>query len=542
MKITLAQINPTIGDIEGNFSKMEKVIKKAKKNSYDLIIFPELSFIGYPPLDLLEKKWFLDKVDTAIEKMKNLSKKFPGIGIIAGAPLRKIVGDNNELFNSAILIQNGEILSTHDKLLLPTYDVFDEDRYFKSSEEIKAVKFKNEILGISICEDMWYEQYPGYCCNPIEEMKNKGATILINISASPFSLGKDAVRYNLISNHALKHKIPFIFVNQVGSNDELIFDGTSMAVNSNGYLVKILPGFVEHISTIDTNSFDNEIKFVSSESMESLLNALKLGVKDYVKKCGFTKVVVGLSGGIDSAVTAVIAKEALGSENVLGVTMPSEYSSEGSVKDSKKLADNLGITFKLIPIREIFNTYSSVLKDHFKGKGHDVTEENIQARIRGNILMALSNKFGNLVLSTGNKSEISVGYCTLYGDMSGGLSVISDVPKTMVYNLAKFINKEKEIIPKEIIEKEPSAELRPNQKDQDTLPPYEILDKILELVVEKGYSQTDIEKEGFDKKIIEWIIIALKRTEYKRRQASPGLKVTTKAFGMGRKMPIASKY
>jgi NAD+ synthase (glutamine-hydrolysing) len=542
MKMTLAQINPVIGDMEGNIGRMKAALERAKRDSSDLVIFPELSITGYPPLDLLERKWFLDKADKAVGKIRTISRSYPGMGIVIGAP-RRDGKRPGALYNSAFLIKDGKVLSTHDKMLLPTYDVFDEDRYFESSGEVKVAKFGDEVLGISICEDMWYGHYPGYSCDPIAKLKEQGATILINISASPFHLGKDKERFGIVREHARKHKLPFVFVNQVGANDELIFDGCSVVVNSQGRLVKALEPFSEDIVTIDSSSMGKGTDFVQLGKMQSLRSALVLGVRDYVRKCGFSKAVVGLSGGIDSAVTAAIAAEALGPENVLGATMPSKYSSSGSVEDSRRLAENLGISFKQIPIGDIFNSYVSTMKGHFEGRKEDVTEENIQARIRGNVLMALSNKFGYLVLSTGNKSEASVGYCTLYGDMSGGLSVISDVPKTMVYELARHMNSSKrEIIPKSTIEKEPSAELREGQKDQDSLPEYGILDKILELYVEAGLSAPEIVKKGFDKKTVEWVIKAVKRTEYKRRQAAPGLRVTTKAFGMGRKIPIATNY
>jgi len=542
MKVTIAQMNPTVGDIKGNMKKMEDVLSKT---SSDLIVFPELYITGYPPRDLLERREFIKKVQKANHEVTLLSKKYPERGILFGTVLPNKNEYGKGLYNSAVLVYNGKILIEEHKSLLPTYDVFDEARYFDPSSEISTVSFKNEILGISICEDAWNDPdlwlKRNYRIDPIEILVKKGATLLINISASPFTMGKDEIRYRIIRNHALKHKKRFIFVNQVGGNDELIFDGKSMYIDENGNLIDILPSFEEFIKTIDLG-LKNPVPFTPEERISSVYRALVLGLRDYMRKCGFKKAVLGLSGGIDSAVTCCIAVEAMGSENVLGVSMPSEYSSEGSVKDSKKLAENLGIEFKIIPITPIFRSYLSTLKEHFEGRKEDVTEENIQARIRGNILMALSNKFGYLVLSTGNKSELAVGYCTLYGDMSGGLAVISDVPKTMVYELAYYINRESEIIPEEIIKKPPSAELRPDQLDQDTLPPYDILDRILHLYLDQYCTYEEIVKEGLDPETVRWVINAVNRNEYKRRQAVPGLKVTTKAFGTGRRMPIAAVY
>ncbi len=542
MKVTIAQMNPTVGDIKGNMKKMEDVLSKT---SSDLIIFPELYITGYPPRDLLERREFIKKVQKANHEVTLLSEKYPERGILFGTVLPNKNEYGKGLYNSAVLVYNGKILIEEHKSLLPTYDVFDEARYFDPSSEISTVSFKNEILGISICEDAWNDPdlwlKRNYRIDPIEILVKKGATLLINISASPFSMGKDEIRYRIIRNHALKHKKRFIFVNQVGGNDELIFDGKSMYIDENGNLIDILPSFEEFIKTIDLG-LKNPVPFTPEERISSVYRALVLGLRDYMRKCGFKKAVLGLSGGIDSAVTCCIAVEAMGSENVLGVSMPSEYSSEGSVKDSKKLAENLGIEFKIIPITPIFRSYLSTLKEHFEGRKEDVTEENIQARIRGNILMALSNKFGYLVLSTGNKSELAVGYCTLYGDMSGGLAVISDVPKTMVYELAYYINRESKIIPEEIIKKPPSAELRPDQLDQDTLPPYDILDRILHLYLDQYCTYEEIVKEGLDPETVRWVINAVNRNEYKRRQAVPGLKVTTKAFGTGRRMPIAAVY
>jgi NAD+ synthase (glutamine-hydrolysing) len=450
------------------------------------------------------------------------------------------------LYNSAVLIQNGTIRFEQHKTLLPNYDVFDEARYFDPSPQIEPFDFKNERLGITICEDAWNDPRLGppkiYSDNPIQILADKGATLFINLSASPYHIEKDKFRIRLIQNHVETFHKPFILVNQIGGNDELIFDGNSTAIDSRKNLLARLSAFKEDTVTIDLNHPAKNQSIEFPEWMESVYQALLLGIRDYMRKCGFKQAVLGLSGGIDSALTCLLAADAIGPENVLAVAMPSSYSSKESVEDAEEQAKNLNVRFQIIPITPLYETYLKTFQEQFKGQPQDITEENIQARIRGNILMALSNKFGYLTLSTGNKSELSVGYCTLYGDMSGGLSVIADVPKTMVYELARYCNREKERIPKRIIEKPPSAELKPDQKDQDTLPPYETLDRILELYLDQGVPKQDILKENIDEKTVDWVIHALGRTEYKRRQTAPGLKVTTKAFGIGRRMPIAAKY
>ncbi len=546
MKATLAQLNPIIGDIEGNLAKLKRTLSISQQDSPDLVIFPELFLVGYPPRDLLERKAFIKKAEQAVNIIMKISCQYPQTGILVGAPLATGQKTGKGLFNSALMIYQGQIIMHQHKSLLPNYDVFDEERYFDPAPEINTVSFKGEKLGLSICEDawndpeLWLRRY--YPFDPMEILAEKGATIFINISASPFYIGKEEIRYRIIKNHACKHKIPFLFVNQVGGNDELIFDGRSMSCDKTGNVIRIFPSFREHIETVDLSQPGASAIYRPQEKVESVYEALILGVRDYMKKCGFSQAVLGLSGGIDSALTCCMVKEAVGRENVLGVSMPGPYSSPGSVEDSKQLAKNLGIKFKVIPISEIFYAYLETLRNHFRGRNENIAEENIQARIRGNILMALSNKFGYLVLSTGNKSELAVGYCTLYGDMSGGLAVISDVPKTMVYELASYINRRGEIIPEAIIKKPPSAELKPDQKDQDTLPPYEILDQILYYYVDKGYSLQDLLDLKFDPGTVKWIIQAVDRNEYKRRQAPPGLKVTSKAFGMGRRMVIAAKY
>jgi len=547
MRITIAQLNPIIGDIKGNLKKIVDTLSLRKHDSSDLVIFPELFIVGYPPRDLLEKKWFIKNTQQAIQKLISISAEYPQTGILVGTPQPTKKQTGRGLYNSALLIYQGKILINQNKTLLPTYDVFDEARYFDVATEVQVVPFKDKTLGISICEDAWNdpELWPKrfYPFDPQEILAKKGASVFINISASPFHFGKEKVRFRIFQNHAKKHHIPFIFVNQVGGNDELIFDGRSMCIDKNGIPIEILPSFKEQVKTIDINRPGIPNLYKPQKNIESVYEALLLGLRDYIQKCGFSKVVIGLSGGIDSAVVCCLAKEAIGSKNVLGITMPGPFSSKGSAVDSKKLANNLGIQIKEIPISSIYNSNVDSLKKHLKiGEEVDVTLENIQARIRGNILMAISNKFGYLVLSTGNKSELAVGYCTLYGDMTGGLAVISDVPKTMVYKLAHYINRKTEVIPREIIEKRPSAELKPDQKDQDTLPPYDVLDSILHYYIDEGYSLKEILELNFNPDIVKWVIKAVDKNEYKRRQSAPGLKVTPKAFGIGRRMPIAARY
>ena len=544
MKITIAQLNPIIGDIKGNLEKMKDVIQRYDNS--DLIVFSELFLVGYPPRDLLERKWVLQAVERAIEQLKGISKNAGSTGILFGAPVSTHRNFGRGLYNAAVLIYQGKHIMCQHKSLLPTYDVFDEARYFDPAEDIGVVEFKDEVLGISICEDAWNIPEPWqkqvYKIDPISILAKKGATIFINISASPFYINKEKIRFKIMKDHTLKYRVPFILVNQVGANDELIFDGRSICIDAKGFPVEVFPPFKECVKTIDTKAEGKEDGFIPQDEIESLHNALVLGIRDYMRKCGFEKAIIGLSGGIDSAVTCCLAAEAIGPKNVLAVTMPGPYSSKGSVEDSQKLVDNLGIKFIEVPIKQIYLSYLDSLRPHFEGQKEDITEENIQARIRGNILMALSNKFGYLVLSTGNKSELAVGYCTLYGDMTGGLAVISDVPKTMVYKLAHYINRSSEVIPDAIIKKVPSAELKPGQTDQDTLPPYEILDQVLYHYVDEGCSAEEIIAKGFDPETVRWIVKAVNRNEYKRRQAAPGLKVTTKAFGMGRRMVIAARY
>jgi NAD+ synthase (glutamine-hydrolysing) len=542
MKITIAQIDPVIGDVENNLKRMVDIFRDQAKGT-DLVVFPELSLTGYPPRDLLERSSFIERTQGAIRKLEEISAKYPTAGMILGAPVPTGKSAGKGLYNSAILIDGGKIVGMNSKTLLPAYDVFDETRYFDPAPEVRVIPYKGQMLGVSICEDMWPEGL--YDLDPIERLKAEGATLLINISASPFYAGKEKIRYELIKNHAMKHGMPFVFVNQVGGNDELVFDGRSICVDSKGDPVAVLPPFEEKIQTIDTEAVGSVQVYTPQEEIKSVYQALVLGLRDYMNKCGFSKAVIGLSGGIDSAVVCCIAKEAIGGGNVLGITMPSKYSSGESESYSKELAENLGVSFKTVPISQIYDSYLETLSGDFPvGDEGDVgiDLQNIQARIRGNILMAFSNKFGHILLSTGNKSELAVGYCTLYGDMAGGLAVISDVPKTMVYNLAKYMNRDSEIIPNEIIGRAPSAELKPGQLDQDTLPPYEKLDSVLSRYLDEGVSPKQLVEEGIDEGLVNWVVRSVNRNEYKRRQAPLGIKVTTKAFGSGRRMPIAAKF
>ncbi|MGI5817682.1 MAG: NAD+ synthase [Armatimonadota bacterium] len=546
MKISIAQLNPLVGDIAGNAERLVDVARRCCADGAELVVFPELYLVGYPPRDLLERRWFVNDVEAAIADLVRASTEFAGTGVLFGAPGRTGRRVGAGLHNSAVLIEGGRVVAVRHKSLLPTYDVFDEHRYFDPAAEVSPVEFRGERLGITVCEDAWNvaELWPDqrlYDREPVAELAAQGATLMVNLSASPFYAGKDRVRYDLIAGHAAAHGLPFVYANQVGGNDELIFDGGSFLLDADGRIAAACAHFAEEIVSVDTGARGDVAAYQPLEEIAAVHDALLLGVGDYLRKCGFTKGLVGLSGGIDSAVTCALAARALGPEHVLGVTMPSMYSSEGSVTDSRALAENLGIRLEEVAIAEIYHACVDAIRPLIPPPP-GVTEENIQARIRGNILMAISNEHGHLVLSTGNKSELAVGYCTLYGDMSGGLAVIADVPKMMVYELAEYINRDGEVIPRATIEKAPSAELRPEQTDQDTLPPYSVLDEILELYVEEGFSSEEIADRGFDEETVGWVVRAVNRSEYKRRQAAPGLKVTTKAFGTGRRMPIAARY
>jgi NAD+ synthetase len=539
MKIGFAQINPTVGDLSGNLEKIVAAYERLARAGADLVLTPELAITGYPPQDLVFKSQF---VPQNLEVLDKLQARLRGAALLVGYVERN-QGRGKPFHNAAALLQPGAPIQKTFKSLLPTYDVFDEDRYFEPGCNSAPLILGSTKIGVTICEDIWTEHYlprPFYDVEPVRALVEQGAEIILNLSASPFSLNKPAIRREMVSALAQTHKRPIFYCNAVGGNDQLIFDGNSIAVNASGELIAQLPGFQTAERIIDTSSAP--IEFMEPERSADLFAALSLGVRDYLAKCGFKSAVLGLSGGIDSAVVAAIAVDALGARNVVGVSMPSPYSSRGSIEDALALAKNLGIKCLEIPIANAFSAFKAQFAEIFAGLPEDTTEENMQARLRGMILMSLSNKFGHIVLSTGNKSELAVGYCTLYGDMAGGLAVISDVPKTMVYELARWMNRDGEIIPHSTIEKPPSAELKPGQKDQDTLPPYDVLDEILRLYVEENLGARDIIAHGFNEKTARWVQRRVDINEYKREQAAPGIKVTSRAFGVGRRMPIAQKY
>jgi NAD+ synthase (glutamine-hydrolysing) len=542
LKVALAQINPTVGDLAGNEEKILTAYRRGVEAGAEMVLCPELSTTGYPPRDLLLKKGFITR---NLELLDRLAAATGKVALVVGFVGKNEVRPGREVMNSVALLQHGKIVTTRAKTLLPTYDVFDEDRYFEPATENPPADFGGGKIGLTICEDIWNDDdfwtERRYQHNPPVELAEAGAGIIFNISASPWHLGKNKTRFEMLRSIAHKTRRPVVFCNQVGGNDELIFDGSSLVFNAEGDLIAQGKCFEEDFIVVDTGS-RAVVSPVELAVEEAVYKALTLGLRDYFCKCGFKSAVLGLSGGIDSAVTACIAVAALGRENVRGVSLPSQFSSQHSLDDARALAKRLGIPYDVVPIEKAFETMKGQLQPVFAGKLEDTTEENLQARLRGVILMALSNKFGSLLLTTGNKSEIAVGYCTLYGDMAGGLAVISDVPKTMVYRVAKWINREQEIIPVSSITKPPSAELRPNQCDQDSLPPYDVLDAILDLYVVQGKSASDIVAAGFEDATVRQVIRLIDLSEYKRRQAAPGLKVTTKAFGVGRRMPIAQRY
>lgn len=546
MKIAIAQINPIIGDFEYNFARIKSFSEKAVALSCDLVVFPELVVSGYPPRDLLERN---DFIEANLACLNRLVDSIRDIGVICGFVEKNPSGKGNSLYNAAVLFEDGNIVHRAFKRLLPTYDVFDERRYFEPGAECAPFSYKGHSLGLTICEDVWNDkdifQKSIYTIDPVSLMVEKGADLIINISASPFYMGKEVFRQEMLRSIVRKYSVPLVFANQVGGNDGLLFDGISTAFDRQGNIAVRAREFEEDLVVFDSESpvsTEDNSQAVLGTGVTMVFKALVTGTRDYAIKCGFSKAILGLSGGIDSALTAAIASLALGRKNVLAVFMPSRYTSKDNYQDTKKLADNLGIDLIQIPIDGMFKEFLRFLSPSFKTEEPGVTEQNIQARIRATILMGFSNRDGLLLLSTGNKSEASVGYCTLYGDMSGGLAVISDVPKTMVYELSGLVNAEKEWIPKRIIEKAPSAELKPNQKDQDDLPPYEILDAVLKGYIEDLKSPDELVQMGFDKKLVENVISKVVRSEYKRQQAAPGLKVTSKAFGYGRRYPIAQRY
>jgi len=539
MKIGLAQINSTVGDLAGNASKVIAACLSLENQGAEIILTPELVLTGYPPQDLLFQS---DFVPESLRYLEKIHQEVGAAAWIVGCIQPNTAHDGKPIYNAAAILERGQPIRCIFKTLLPTYDVFNEARYFQPAKNLMPVEIKGRLFGVTICEDIWLPEYLSrsfYSADPVQSLVSSGATAILNLSASPFQIGKPARRLEMIRVQAKKHAVPFYYCNAVGGNDQLVFDGHSFAVGATGDVLNQPVGFNEaSIFLNDATPFAN----VPANDLSDLRSALVLGLRDYAAKCGFRSAVLGLSGGIDSAVVACIAVEALGASQVTGVAMPSPYSSSHSVEDALALAKNLGITCHTIPIAESFVAFKNQMKPVFDGLAEDTTEENMQARLRGLTLMSLSNKFGHLLLTTGNKSELAVGYCTLYGDMCGGLAVISDVPKTLVYDLARFINADAEIIPHRTIEKPPSAELRPNQTDQDTLPPYEILDAILRFYVEENLGVAEIVRQGFDLETVKWVTRRVDFNEYKREQAPPGLKVTSRAFGIGRRMPIAQRF
>ncbi len=542
MKVACGQINPTIGDFEGNCAKVISYAEQARAAGCALVVFPELCLCGYPPMDLLEYERFVEETLKALRSLQAGAPK--GIGIIVGYVDRNRSRPGKGLLNVASLIFDGKIVHTQAKTLLPTYDVFDEARWFESADSRTIVSFGGERLGIAICEDIWWEgeTAPGlrYPVDPVAELLDAGATLIVSPSASPFYADKPAVRLDLLSRIGKTAGVPVVYVNTVGANDNIIFDGQCMVTSAEGKLLHLGTAFEEELAIVETSARGPEVS-LPADPLVQIEAALVLGIKDYARKCGFTRVHLGLSGGIDSALVAVLAVEALGPDRVDVFGLPSRYSSEGSVADAHALAQALGIRLKVLSIEDIFDAYLETLAPAFEGRKPDITEENIQARIRGTLLMAYSNKFNSLLLTTGNKSELATGYCTLYGDMSGGLAVIGDLLKMQVYAVARSINSRSPLIPEAIIAKPPSAELRPDQKDQDSLPPYETLDAILEKHLVKNQSVDEIVAGGFDRGLVRSVILMVEKAEYKRRQAPPVLKVSPKAFGTGRRIPIARK-
>jgi NAD+ synthetase len=542
MRIFIGQINPTIGALNSNAELIRRAYDDGVRAGADVVMVPELAVTGYPPRDLLDRDVF---VNAALEVRDAIASMTGSTALIFGCITRNESWCGKPLHNTAVVAQSGRVIFEQHKSLLPTYDVFDELRYFEPAHSVAVTKLGGVTVGLSICEDFWFDdEILGtkiYCENPVDQLARQGASIFLNISASPFNAGKRSARYDIFSKIAKRYGAPLVYVNQVGGNDELLFDGSSIVIDAHGETVFCAPAFEEHASLLDVSGERCE-SVKALEEPEEIGRALILGLRDYIRKCGFRDVVVGLSGGIDSAVTAAIAVEALGAEHVTGIAMPSQFSSQGSMDDARALAENLGIAFHVVPISTIYEPYESAINTLFNDQKFDTTNENVQARIRGNLLMAWSNRTGAMVVSTGNKSEMAVGYCTLYGDMAGGLALLGDVYKTMVYRVAKWINRDREMIPRSSIEKAPSAELRPNQTDQDTLPPYEVLDEILKLYIEEWKEVDEIVAAGFDRQLVERILKIVDTNEFKRRQAAPTIRVSEKAFGNGRQMPIAQRW
>ncbi len=551
MKITLAQINYIIGDFAGNTKKILHAVKLAQEVKSELVVFSELSVCGYPPLDMLEHRYFIEKTEQAVEIIAQASQT---IGIIIGAPIVNSSPTGKKLFNAALYCYKGRVLQIVKKTLLPTYDVFDEYRYFEPNTKFETITHLGKKIALTICEDLWYEQpiltdfgkEKLYSLNPLEKLMELNPDFIINIAASPFAYNHDQVKREILMNNAKKYQLPIFYVNQVGAQTEIIFDGGSRVLTKEGAIYDRMPFFEESIRSYQLEEIlqnpSGSESFPIAERIEKIHNALVLGVHDYFQKSGLKKAILGLSGGIDSAVTLAIAVKALGKENVSVLLLPSKYSSDHSISDAIALAKNLGIQYNLLGIQSIIDSYESLLSPVFRGLPADITEENLQARIRGTLLMALSNKFGSILLNTSNKSEAAVGYGTLYGDMNGGLSVLGDVYKTDVYSLARFINRKEEIIPVNTINKPPSAELRPDQKDTDSLPEYDVLDQILFHYIEMRLSGKEIIQLGFDKEVVQKTIRLINYNEYKRFQTPPILRVSSKAFGLGRRMPLVARH
>ncbi|NJM88470.1 MAG: NAD+ synthase [Hydrococcus sp. RU_2_2] len=552
MKIAFAQLNPTIGDLSGNAKQILEAAQKASQEGVRLMLTPELSLCGYPPRDLLLKPDFVAAITTTLEA---LARQLPTqIAVLVGTvelnPYATSKGQKS-LFNSMALLDEGKIRQIFYKRLLPTYDVFDEDRYFEPGDRANTFWLSSLTIGVTICEDLWNDEgfwgKRNYEINPIEDLAKLGVDLIVNLSASPYTAKKQKLREAMLKHSASRYKTPIIYVNQVGGNDDLIFDGNSVAFNRTGNVICRAKAFASDLEILELDELSKDLLPASVTSLpetteEEIFGALVLGVKDYARKCGFSKAILGLSGGIDSSLVAAIATEAMGARNVLGVLMPSPYSSEHSVIDAELLVKNLGINSYKLPIGDLMKSYDQLLEPIFAGTEFGIAEENLQSRIRGNLLMAIANKFGHLLLSTGNKSEMAVGYCTLYGDMNGGLAVIADVPKTRVFSICQWLNRTQEMIPHNVLIKPPSAELKPGQVDQDSLPPYEILDDILERAIHHHQSITQIVEAGHDPAVVSKVMKLISRAEFKRKQAPPGLKITDRAFGTGWRMPIAVTY
>jgi NAD+ synthase/NAD+ synthase (glutamine-hydrolysing) len=547
MRIALGQINPTVGDLPGNLALMLRFAQDAVARQAELIVFPELSVTGYPPRDLVEKPSFIERSERAVEQLAGMTKDLP-IAIIAGYVGRSHEPTGKQATNSAAVMRGGKVLLRQTKVLLPTYDVFDEARNFVAADSQAVWKSEHGDIALTICEDAWNDKqfwpHQLYGRDPVDELIRQGGRMIVSINGSPFHLGKRELREEMFRAMVRRHNVPAIVVNQVGGNDQIVFDGTSFAMDAQGNVIASAASFAEDLVIVDTATGDGDQHANLPDECEAVYAALVLGTRDYIQKCGFKQVLIGLSGGIDSSLTAVIAVDAVGRENVRGVAMPGPFSSDHSIADARALADRLNIAFDTVPITPAYEEMLHTLAPVFGSLKPDVTEENIQARLRGLILMSLSNKFGAMVLTTGNKSELAVGYCTLYGDMCGGLAVISDLPKTMVYSLSRIANcRHNYAIPESVFEKAPSAELRPDQKDSDSLPPYDILDSILRFYIEENHSISEIAAElDAPIELVRDVVRKVDRNEYKRQQAAPGLKVTTKAFGVGRRFPVAQRY